>query len=541
MHLPAFVCVLLFAVTASAQLSRLPNPLRRPPDSKSGASAELQELKRERYDNLLNFADGLYKQREAFRYAVDRQYEALLREHADRAFGVNTSPKSEIRIILEDRFRFFTGLYDNLLMQDLINRMGQAVVPDWADRLVTFKLIADPIPRAEAMATGTVYITTGLVAMLDNRAQLSYILAHEAGHVAADHWKTRIKIAHGKEEWAKQSQENQQSIERMGTFIGAGIGVAAGANISQTLRGATIGAAIGATAGYVTALAMANSRMNIDWNRLEEDDADKIALESMLRIKENVREVPNLYLNLDKVAMKDDRVGMGFWGSRTRMQERLKEVNDFIAAKVKDSTPLTGVDKQFIRLISELKRDNGILAFHYDMLDTARANLAQAVDTGNPDPAALYYYAKVLKATARTDSERAEADRRFQQTMQADRANHAYGAFLHSATALIDKNPGDKERIKEYLETYVARYGDSMEETSSRGSRNLPPHMDTILDYMRRVGITECKYCGKSVPQRTISAVPDNSESPPAVTQAPEVLPVKSRSEQRRPVVPKVK
>ena len=40
-----------------------------------------------------------------------------MRRHSDRAYNTNLSAESEIRQILEDRFRLFEGLYDHILIQ----------------------------------------------------------------------------------------------------------------------------------------------------------------------------------------------------------------------------------------------------------------------------------------------------------------------------------------------------------------------------------------------------------------------------------------
>ena len=47
------------------------------------------------------------------------------------------------------------GLYDNPVVQSLANRVGQSVVASKVPRLYTFKLVADPVPWAEALSTGT--------------------------------------------------------------------------------------------------------------------------------------------------------------------------------------------------------------------------------------------------------------------------------------------------------------------------------------------------------------------------------------------------
>jgi hypothetical protein len=45
----------------------------------------------------------------------------------------------------------YSGLYANLVVQDMLNRTGPSVIPQKNDHLYAFKLIADPISRAEAL------------------------------------------------------------------------------------------------------------------------------------------------------------------------------------------------------------------------------------------------------------------------------------------------------------------------------------------------------------------------------------------------------
>jgi hypothetical protein len=113
----------------------------------------------ESYHRLVEYAEGLYRDdKSTFRVEVDKQYRDLMRAHADRAYKTNLSAKSEIQFIMEDRFRVYSGLYDNLLIQDVVNTLGQKVAPSPSPHLYAFKLSADPVPYAEALSTGTIYL-----------------------------------------------------------------------------------------------------------------------------------------------------------------------------------------------------------------------------------------------------------------------------------------------------------------------------------------------------------------------------------------------
>lgn len=70
-------------------------------------------------------------------------------------------------------------------------KVGMASVPgsqaaDW-----TVTVLDSPIPNAMATPGGYLYITRGLLAMINNEAELASVLGHEAGHVAARHSNKR--------------------------------------------------------------------------------------------------------------------------------------------------------------------------------------------------------------------------------------------------------------------------------------------------------------------------------------------------------------
>ena len=74
-------------------------------------------------------------------------------------------------------------------LQEILDRVAERVVPVVADAYIDYRvyLIRDPSPRAVSFADGQIYVHTGLLARLENEAQLAAVIAHEAHHVAAHH------------------------------------------------------------------------------------------------------------------------------------------------------------------------------------------------------------------------------------------------------------------------------------------------------------------------------------------------------------------
>jgi Zn-dependent protease with chaperone function len=74
--------------------------------------------------------------------------------------------------------------------QAIVDRVGETVFPQLHDEYIDYRiyLIRDPSPIIFSLADGQIYIHTGLLARLDDEAQLAAAIAHEAHHVAShDH------------------------------------------------------------------------------------------------------------------------------------------------------------------------------------------------------------------------------------------------------------------------------------------------------------------------------------------------------------------
>lgn len=70
-------------------------------------------------------------------------------------------------------------------------KVGMASVPGSQPADWTVTVLDSPIPNAMATPGGYLYITRGLLAMINNEAELASVLGHEAGHVAARHSNKR--------------------------------------------------------------------------------------------------------------------------------------------------------------------------------------------------------------------------------------------------------------------------------------------------------------------------------------------------------------
>jgi hypothetical protein len=443
------------------------------------------------YDKLKEFSENLYATDPDFREDVEKDYDQVQQQHSEEAFQNNIAPPARPTVVHDgDRLRLQTGLYDNKLVADYVNRIGQQLVPEDSERLFAFRLVAHPVPFANTRSTGTIYISTGLISMLDNEAQLAYVLAHEMGHVYKDHWKTKSLMAIGEQEYEKKQEKKRRIIGVAAGLATAGIV----GGITKSGSDALLAGIVGGAAGYGVAHLFVRG-INLDWDKVQEDEADRIAFKAALNRNYDVQEVPKLYLAIQNQVHRDQRVGLGFMGSHKRLEERIANVNDLlkgdykaeIEQRVKEGK-LIGSGPEFSLVMSELKRDNGILAFYHDMFQLAKSNLEYAVAYRSNDPGTHYYYAKVLKLVGRTEEDKKLAENEFLKAASTDTRSRYYGAHLYHALFLINqKDPSLNPKIVEELQSYLNFHlGYTSEEAIVAGY--LPANLDDLYDYMEQAG-----------------------------------------------------
>jgi predicted Zn-dependent protease len=500
------------------------------------SDARAREMKK--YSNLTDFALDLYASNTQFRDYVDDAYLDLQRQHASEAYRLNTSHTREVLRTENDGELLIIrrALYDNPRVQEYVNRLGQQIVPEDSDKLYTFKVTVNPIPEAHTLSTGTVLISTGMISLLDNEAQLAYVLAHELAHVYKDHWRLKMMLPIAEIEYNRRQEEKRLLWASLFGLAGAGIGaVAAGGK----------GAAIGAGAGLLTGYAVGSyysQKIGLDWNVAQENEADDFALRATLGKSFDIQEVPRLYTAMAQVAGVDNRTQLGFLGSRKRIRERNDYsqglINGALQAQYQEglnSNKLKGVSPEFNLIMAELKRDNGIEAFYYDMFQMARKNLQQSVMMRSDDPLAAYYYARVMKQVGRTKEELELAQQSLLKAISLDTRQEIPEIQLHRALMLMDsKDTNSNSEAITSLKNYITAY-ERKRATMQANQPYVPPNLDVLYGYMRLLGDKTWTVPNLSELQKAGTSAPVVQPQAPATIPASQQLSPNSTRKTNRP------
>jgi predicted Zn-dependent protease len=95
----------------------------------------------------------------------------------------------EIGREVDAQVRLEMGVYESDTIQQYVNRVGQQIAlgSDRPDLPWHFTVIDVPTVNAFALPGGYIYLTRGIMAYLQDEAELAGVLGHEVGHVAARH------------------------------------------------------------------------------------------------------------------------------------------------------------------------------------------------------------------------------------------------------------------------------------------------------------------------------------------------------------------
>ena len=92
--------------------------------------------------------------------------------------------------LLDQRFEREGLVLEDAATNAYLKRIGEILVPRslHLEHVVwKFRALRDPVPNAFALPNGSVYVTTGLLALMDNESEVAAVLAHELTHVLRRH------------------------------------------------------------------------------------------------------------------------------------------------------------------------------------------------------------------------------------------------------------------------------------------------------------------------------------------------------------------
>jgi predicted Zn-dependent protease len=96
------------------------------------------------------------------------------------------------------------GIYQDKSLQLYVNKIGQKLVSQLSDKIFPryyFRVMDSPQINAFALPGGYVYVTRGLLALVNSEAELAGVMGHEIGHIIFHHGVKQMVRSIGAQIW----------------------------------------------------------------------------------------------------------------------------------------------------------------------------------------------------------------------------------------------------------------------------------------------------------------------------------------------------
>jgi len=252
-----------------------------------------------------------------------------------------------------------------------LSKIGHLLIPkDLRIERVTwkFRAVRDPQPNAFALPNGSIYVTTGLLSLMDNESELAAIIAHELTHVMRRH----------------TYQHNRSNRKK---FLTMNIMSAIGAYAPMGAVGAVI-MIVTTVAPFIMVATM------YGYSRELEREADLKGIDMMISAEYPPEEMIQVMKLLNK-DIEGENVRL-FYNDHPSLDERIKYLSGYLGARADKVTPQMALNREraaYFRNMEPVMRHNLQLAINSGRYRSA-VYLAQRLVDFHPDSENLFWLAE---------------------------------------------------------------------------------------------------------------------------------------------------
>ena len=269
---------------------------------------------------------------------------------------------------------------DGLVLADgpvnaFLRRGGQSLIPrDLELERVTwkFRALRDPQPNAFALPNGSIYVTTGLLTLIDNESQLAAIMAHELTHVMRRH----------------TYMHNRSNRKKFLTM-----------NVMAAVGAYAPGGVVGAVITIVTTVAPFIMIATIyGYSRDLEREADLKGIDMMITAEYAPEEMVNVMKLLDR-DFEGENVRL-FYNDHPSLDERIKYLSNYLGARADKVTHQMELNREraaYFKTIQPLMRHNLQLTINAGRARSAVFHAQRLVDF-HEDSENLFWLAESYRA-----------------------------------------------------------------------------------------------------------------------------------------------
>jgi len=328
----------------------------------------------------------------------------------------------------EEKVLLKSGLvYEDAALQAYVNGVAQRLQPPEVLDQVPFKilLLKNSYLNAFAYPNGMVFVHTGIVARMENEAQLAALLAHEMTHTTYRHALSSFRDIKN-----KTAALSTMSVVLMG-FGGIG----------------TLASALG-TIGTLASVS--------GYSRQLETEADIEGLKLVVQAGYDPEEAKCIFTLLKKEVEEEKIREPFFFGSHPRLQERIDNYDALLNGEYKDRKGGVKNEEIFITMTYQLVLDNAVLDLRAGRFSSAE-RAAQKILKTKPDDKKAYY---LLGETARQRGQQDDTVKAISSFEKAIALDSSY-PDPYKSLGLVRLKMGEKPEAKKLFESYLALQKDA--------------------------------------------------------------------------------
>jgi predicted Zn-dependent protease len=328
-------------------------------------------------------------------------------------------------------------LYKNDALEKYLNQVARSMQPPDLSAELTFqiKVIKDPYLNAFAFPNGVIYVHSGLLARMDNEAQLAALLSHEMAHCIQRHALKvyrSIRDAYGFSPAVDGGVAKNNGIKHIARFLG-------------------LAGSMAAVTGYKREL---------------ETEADILGLEFMIQAGYDPYEVLQLFEHLKLEIEKEGIIEPFFFGTHPKVRTRTENLTSLLAA----NHPVRAGIKNRVKFLARLQGvvlDNAWLDLRLGRFSTAQRGVQKYLKISHNDAQAYYLQGEIFRQRGQ-DNDGKAALTSYEKAISIDPTFRD----PHKAIGLIHFKKGQKNLAKKFFESCLMLAPDAPDKEYIQGYLN---------------------------------------------------------------------
>jgi predicted Zn-dependent protease len=322
---------------------------------------------------------------------------------------------------LQMRFDRSGLVYEDVVVTAYINYVASKIVPETISKEINLEIrvLKHPAPNAFALPHGSLYIHTGILARMENEAQLAAILGHEISHIIHRHALQTFRNV-------KQAAAFTSTLAVIGAPAGVyGLGV--------VLLG-TVGA-LAAVSGYSQSL---------------EEEADTEGLQLMVNAGYDPGEALKFMVNLKRFVEQEEIKEPFFFSTHPRLEERKVSYQRLLDTEYKGRSGFQGKEV-FQTKMARTVLENALLETARGRFTSAQESIANCIALEADNCKAHFALAELFRQRGlEGDADTAETEYQIAIVLEPQFADpHRGMALLYYKRGRTDLA---REHFKKYLE-----------------------------------------------------------------------------------------